>query len=281
MDQRIKVLKTDFWESQWNLARKLSTVKITRDNRDKWSKFWDFMSTVYDEIEKNNEELILKIINTMKEERLFSKNSVVLEIGAGTGAFTIPLSQEVKQIVALDSSKGMLDRLEQRLKELDISSIKLVYEKWEKVNFNEKFDFVFAAFCPAINSKERLIKMKENSNRYVCLINISKHDEQLRMRNELWKILTGREFLSESYHIIYPFGILYSLGYLPQLRNIVTIQLVEREVEKLQEQFERYFSIFFPLTRAHKAVIRDFFNKKSIGGKLSFNNKSEIYLLWW
>lgn len=114
MDPRIKVLKTEFWESQWKLARRISTVKINKRNLSKWLEFWDYMSSIYDEIERNNKELIQKIINTMEEEKLFSNNSRVFEIGAGTGSFTIPLSQRVKQTVAMDSSRGMLDKLENK-----------------------------------------------------------------------------------------------------------------------------------------------------------------------
>lgn len=168
-----------------------------------------------------------------------------------------------------------------RIKELNISNVKTLHERWEKIRITEKFDFVFAAFCPAINNKERLIKMKEASRGYACLINISKHNEQLKMRNDLWKIITGKKFVSESYHIIYPLGILYSSGFHPQLRWIATHQTIERNLEKLQEQFELYFSIFFPITGLHKAAIRDFLEKKSNGGRICFPNRAEIYFLWW
>lgn len=281
MDPRIRVLRTEFWESQWNLAKRISTIKISKGNLSKWNEFWDYMSSIYEEIEQNNEELIDRVINLMEEEKLFSKSTRVLEIGAGTGSFTIPLSKRVKQIVAIDSSRGMLDKLENRLKEFKISNVRTLHEKWENVIINKEFDFVFAAFCPAVNNKERLFKMKDASKGYACLINISRHDDQLKMRNDLWRILTGSEFVSESYHVIYPFGILYSSGFRPQLINLAISNIVERDFAKLQKQFELYFSIFFPLTEVHKTKISDFLQKISIGGRILLKNVSEIYLLWW
>lgn len=281
MDQRIKVLKPEFWESRWRLAKKISTIKINKENRHRWSQFWNFMCNIYDEIEKNNEEMIEKIIGEMKKDRLFTDDSIVLEIGSGTGAFTIPISKDVKQIIALDSSQLMLEKLEQKIKELNIANIKTFQEEWGKVNFAEKFDFVFAAFCPATNSKESLIKMKELSRGYACLVSIARKDEQLRMRNEIWELITGGKFISESYHILYPFGILYSLGYRPQLRKIDLIHTVSRDKEKLIEQFERYFNIFISLTEYQRKLIKDFINNYSANSKINFSNRSEIYLLWW
>lgn len=281
MDQRIKVLKTEFWESQWNLARRISTIKISKGNLSKWNEFWDYMSSIYEEIEQNNKELIDRVINVMEEEKLFSKSTRVLEIGAGTGSFTIPLSRRVRQVLAIDSSRGMLDKLENRLKEFKISNVRTLHEKWENVKINKKFDFVFAAFCPAVNNKERLFKMKDVSKGYACLINISRHDEQLKMRNDLWRILTGSEFVSESYHIIYPFGILYSSGFRPQLRHIVVEHLIRRNIDTIQEQFERYFNVFMTLTEHQRRAIIEYFRKKSTDNFISFENRSEIYLIWW
>lgn len=281
MDQAIEILNPDFWESEWNRAQNISSVKITRENDSKWVQFWDYMSEIYEDIEKAYSELVIKAISLMKREGLFNAEFKLLEIGAGTGAFTIPLSSEVKNIVALDSSKGMLNRLESKLKALNISNVIIIHDKWEFVNFNERFDFVFTAFCPAISSKEMLIKMKNITKNYACLLTFSKHDEQLKMRNALWEVLTGHQFVSESYHIIYPFGILYSSGHRPQLKKILVSQTIERETAKLQEQYERYFGIFFVLSKRQKAIIRDFLLRKSDNGKIIFQQDSEIYIMWW
>lgn len=281
MDQKIKVLNPHFWESEWNKAKDISSVKINEENNFKWLEFWDYMAEVYEEIEGTYSELVIKAISLMKGEGLLDKESRILEIGAGTGAFTIPLSSEVRHIIAIDSSKGMLHKLNTKLKLLNISNVKIVHNKWESIEFSEKFDFVFEAFCPAINNKEMLMKMKNASNNYACLINFSNHDEQLKMRNILWEILTGHKFVSESYHIIYPFGILYSIGYRPQLKKLIVPHRIERETEKLLEQYERYFSIFFEITERHKNTIKDFLHRKSCNNKIIFEQQSEIYIMWW
>lgn len=282
MDQKISILNPDFWERQWKKAKKISTVKIDRKNYSKWLDFWNFMAEIYDDdLEETYGEVVEKIINVMRQEEFFSDKSQVFEIGAGTGFFTIPISKEVREIVALDSSKLMLQRLEEKLRKLEIPNVRIIHERWEKIVFDRKYDFIFAAFCPAMNSKESLLKMKDNSKGYACVVNLSKHDEQLKMRNELWRLLTGKDFISESYHMIYPFGILYSMGYRPQIKKIVAVQRIERDMERLIEQYERYFSIFFRLANRHKVSIRDFLINKSADGKVVFQNVSEVYILWW
>lgn len=45
----------------------------------------------------------------------FSGKSLI-DIGCGTGNYTLYLAKECKQILGIDSSKGMLDRLERSVK---------------------------------------------------------------------------------------------------------------------------------------------------------------------
>lgn len=60
---------------------------------------------------------------------LVTKNLDLLDIGAGTGYFSIPASQIVGnegKIYAVDTSKEMLEELEQRTKQKNIKNIELI-----------------------------------------------------------------------------------------------------------------------------------------------------------
>ncbi|MEM0333360.1 MAG: class I SAM-dependent methyltransferase [Candidatus Aenigmatarchaeota archaeon] len=277
-----KVLDRTFWEALWKKAQRNSSVKINKLNYRKWSNFWDLMSECYEEIEKNSQDLVKKIIETLKEEKLISKKDEILEIGCGTGTFTVPLSYEVRKVVALDSSSKMLNKLKNKIETLKISNIELILKRWEDFASDKKFDFVFAAFCPAIRDGKTLLKMKELSKNYACLVRYAKPDDfTVAIRNKLWKFLTGREWNSQGFHIIYPFNLLYTYGFYPQLKLVKSFHIVERDIESLIRQYESYFKIFIPWNKEKSFMIRKFFEDKANKGKVVLRNYSEVYLMWW
>lgn len=277
----IDVFDFKFWDEQWSRAKRHSSVKINKGNSKKWIAFWDSISDIYDDIERSSEEIVREAIKVIKDENLISKHSRVLEIGSGSGAFTIPLSREVKIVYALDPSEGMLSKLKDKIKNMGISNIKIINQRWEDTVFHEKFELVFAAFCPAINNRESLVKMKNFSNQYALLITFSKLDALFTLRNELWKLLTKRDFISKGYHIVFPFNILYSLGYRPELKKIKIYQTVQRTVDSLIKQYLPYFEIFLSMDKIKRKIIKDFFEQRAVDGKLIFNLEREIYIMWW
>lgn len=277
----IDILDFKFWDKQWSRAKRQSSLKINKRNSRKWKAFWDSISEIYDEIERSSEAIVKEALKVIKDEKLISKHSRVLEIGCGSGAFTIPLSREVEIVYALDSSEGMLSKLKDKVEDMGISNIKIINQRWEDTVFSEKFELVFAAFCPAINNRESLVKMKDFSNQYALLITFSKLDALFTLRDELWKLLTKRDFISKGYHIIFPFNTLYSLGYRPELKKIKIYQTVQRTVESLIKQYLTYFEIFFSMDKIKRKLIKEFFEQRAINGKLIFNLEREIYIMWW
>ncbi len=69
----------------------------------------------------------------------------LLDVGAGSGRFALPLAQSVKQVTALDMSPDMLAILERRAAEKDISNIQPLRGSWEDIPV-EPHDVVLAAW---------------------------------------------------------------------------------------------------------------------------------------
>ena len=93
------------------------------------------------------------------KEKIFSlvgENSSVLDLGCGSGNFTIPLTSHCREILALDFSPAMLDQLTLKLREKDISNVRTVCSKWE--DFSEPWD---ADYVLAVNSLYRVCYMRE------------------------------------------------------------------------------------------------------------------------
>ncbi len=102
---------------------------------------YDLVSTVYDKKES--------YLNSFEKGRLLPllgniSGQHILDVGAGTGRVTLPLTQKGAIVTALDVSEGMLERLRIKAKRLPITTVQ---GDAETLPFSdETFDMVVAAF---------------------------------------------------------------------------------------------------------------------------------------
>ncbi len=75
-------------------------------------------------------------------KKIAGKNHSLLEIGAGTGRFTLEAAPLVRQVTAVDISGNMLDIMSKKAKEKGISNIKQICGNFMEIPFKEKFDII-------------------------------------------------------------------------------------------------------------------------------------------
>lgn len=78
-------------------------------------------------------------------ESLVMPTDTVLDVGAGTGRFAIPLARQVHQVTALDHAEPMLAILKERAIQAEIHNIRCVKVAWEDATI-EPHDVVLAAW---------------------------------------------------------------------------------------------------------------------------------------
>jgi SAM-dependent methyltransferase len=69
----------------------------------------------------------------------------LLDMGAGTGRFTLPLASRMQQITALDHSSAMLAILQQKLQTQQVKNVSILEAAWEDAQI-EAHDVVLAAW---------------------------------------------------------------------------------------------------------------------------------------
>ena len=89
----------------------------------------------------------------------------ILDIGCGTGIYTLPLALRALHVTGIDSSEKMLaccnrERASHNLENVDIAQVDWKKENHEFRGFSGEFDIVWAAMTPAIRSEEDLVKMR-------------------------------------------------------------------------------------------------------------------------
>ena len=156
-----KIIIKDENEIDWD---ELWTRKM--DKKGDRGKDWSKAAVKYSErASKDNytEQLISKMI--------LSKEDTVLDVGCGEGSVTIPLSEEVSRITAIDATEKMLEILNEKIEEEGINNIETIKDDVNDVSLEKygKYDVVLASrVVNGIKSPKKYfqILMKSLTNMY-------------------------------------------------------------------------------------------------------------------
>jgi ubiquinone/menaquinone biosynthesis C-methylase UbiE len=158
------------WTEEWRDFVKESSYKSVLKEKG-WSddQFWNGYP-VYDEI--------LSYINYPGDilgriDSLIAPGCTFLDIGAGTGAFSIPLAKRAKRMIALDPSRSQLDRLQHKAAAEGIGNIEIVNASWEETAPEDlgEIDYTLSAYSLfAEDVEEFLQKMFEISRKGAFIV---------------------------------------------------------------------------------------------------------------
>ncbi len=141
----------DFWQQEqgWD-TRKKSGRKF--DDEVELA-FWEKIAPSY----SKNFNLCRDVPGLKKKLlSLLEADSEILEIGCGTGNFTIPLAAWVRQVTALDFSPAMLAQLQQNIRNGNIGNIRPICGKWEDYKMDYDVDYILS-----VNSLYRVCYMEQ------------------------------------------------------------------------------------------------------------------------
>jgi len=115
------------WTDRWrSFIRETSYLHDLREEKISNDQFWREYG-IYDQALKLSGypgEVLKRISSFMKS------GSTLLDIGAGTGAFAIPLSHLTSATVALDPSAYQLQVLSRKAREEGLTNIALIEKEW-------------------------------------------------------------------------------------------------------------------------------------------------------
>ena len=102
---------------------------------------------------------------------LLTPSGSVLEIGAGTGAYTTHVAAKVSRVTVVEPSPSMIRVLERNLRSKGIENVDIHQGRWEESEV-EPHDVVLAAGCMYVfyDVRKALRKMVEKAGRTVILV---------------------------------------------------------------------------------------------------------------
>ncbi|WP_103588732.1 class I SAM-dependent methyltransferase [Campylobacter concisus] len=93
----------------------------------------------------------------------------ILDIGCGTGVWTIFLSKTTKNITGIDSSKNMIEILNEDAKRFGVTNLTSEVCSWREFKAAKHFDIAICTMSPAIASDEDFVKFYNIANQKLYL----------------------------------------------------------------------------------------------------------------
>jgi SAM-dependent methyltransferase len=127
--------------------------------------FWELRSKSFPTFLEGN-TYQTKMLSIMRENGIDFNGAEVLDVGAGTGSYTLPIAKTAKSVIALDISGGMLNALKDSAEKLGLNNIVCVESDWVDYTLEKKFDIILCSLTPALKDEEAAEKVFNNAKKW-------------------------------------------------------------------------------------------------------------------
>ena len=204
-----------------------------------------------------------------------------LDVGSGCGTLSIPLAKAGKKVTAMDSSKAMIQDLEDEIKKRSINNILPLQAAWGEID-TKPHDVILCANVPGLlrDSSGFLKKSNNLAEKAVFLIVGADPNANKFYYKELYPLLFNKAFLPKKGFI----DIYTSLNNIGILANVKIIEYNFDQPFKDIDEALAFWKAYIPLTTdGHDKILKTFLEKKLERKKegliARFRKKSAI--IWW
>ncbi|MFA4825198.1 MAG: class I SAM-dependent methyltransferase [Methanoregula sp.] len=214
-----------------------------------------------------------------------TKESRVLDIGAGPGTLAIPLAPRVKEITAIEPGEGMAEILSERMRTEGITNISIIKKRWEDIiparDLSGQYDVVIASLSLTMEDiRLALRKMDTVSRDSVYLFWFVDLPFWERMYADLWEPLHGLLYHSGPKADCL-FGVLYQMGI---YANVEMLPLKKEYRFTTMDEMTAFFRRRFNVTKPEQERVLDNYLKPLIrteGSEIVISGDSTFAKIWW
>ena len=269
------------WNGIWKARQHLhESSKHSDDPSHNWNKREN--AERYDSTSRiEYDERIATTINGME----ITRESRVLDIGAGPGTLAIPLAKRVKEITAIEPGEAMAEILDERMKKDGITTITIIRKRWEDIipasDLAGQYDVVIASLSLTMEDiRLALMKMDAVSQGSVYLFWFVDMPFWERMSADLWEPLHGLPYYSGPKADCL-LGVLYQMGI---YANVEMLPLKKEYRFKTKDELTAFFRRRFNVTTPEQERILDGYLKPLIrkeGSDIVISGNSTFAKIWW
>ena len=180
----------------------------------------------------------------LEQKNILNPSVSVLDIGAGSGRYAIPIAKKSQSVHALDLSSEMLQFLERETEKNNLDNIQTVKSAWPTAENIGEFDVAFAAMCPAIRSVEAIQAMSDVAKKHGVLCQFTKSTDTVIEALEEQNLLDKHRKDPHNNRDVLPayFNILWELGYQPEVSYLHDRFEVNLSLDEALDNYKKRFS---------------------------------------
>jgi len=243
----------EMFEQHWRL-----------DQRDKTAQaeFWNRRAESFNQHKNSGDSQLHRgeLMGELAERCGLRPDSLVLDIGCGSGHNTLILADQVQRLEAFDLSPRMIELARQNAaKEGNSERVNFQVLDWAEADlgslgWERRFDLVLASRTPAICDRPSLEKMMAAA-RGSCLI-ITFADTRSELKDHLSRVLNREGQAMRAGRSFYcAFNLLWLMGYFPEISYLGHGWESELSREDAFLVHSRYFEQGGPLSEAEKETL--------------------------
>jgi len=274
------------WGNLWDTARR-GSLPERRLNDAALLDFWDSMAGRFRRQAEHEDTArrVGKVLGWLESQDVLQPGMKVLDIGAGAGAFTVPLARRSSLVTALEPAPAMLEALKSRVREEGLDNVDFLNREWERIDpvidgLAGAYDLVFASLTPGVRDVETLYKMMACSRRWCFLCSFAGR-RAVTARDELWRLIFGEDMPPPGHDIIYPFNYLYMSGYSPSLQVWADEWEESLPAAEAEASIVSFFHTYTEVTPKIKNMISDYVKQHSANGTLAEKQKARLGMILW
>lgn len=226
-----------------------------------------------------------EFLRTMTKAMPLHKNLRTLDIGCGSGIYSLALAPFVGEAVGADISPNMVQYAQRRSQELKLTNTRFICTDWadadiDALGFRGAFDIVFAHMTPGVDDYKTFDKLNACS-RGICMIQKPTRRSD-RIQDACFRLI-GIDRTLEQYHgsILQSFTYLWYKGYCPQFYYHQDLWQNSKTVEETVAWCTDRARLHRELTDSDEAAIREYVASQAIDGLVEeVTNTTKVTVVW-
>ncbi|QNM05051.1 class I SAM-dependent methyltransferase [Qiania dongpingensis] len=209
----------------------------------------------------------------------------VLDIGCGTGIYSMAMASRAKEIIGVDLSPKMIAYARKKADDAGIENVDFRCMDWpgaaeEEIEKLGKFDLVFAHMTPAVADADSFFKMLRTASAHCFLVKPVRRSDSVL---DKVKLAAGVENRPDSFDkgMLYAFGILWQRGLLPELSYRKETWESERDLEDAKKWYINKIRTYNPLEYEGEAKICRLLETLQENGTVKETVNTAISTMYW